>query len=129
MCPNGQRLTLMYESQGKTASGYPIRLRHYRSPDCSSCPLREQCTKAVGNREIRMSIAFHWATQKAKAHLLSPEGKELSTCRMTEVPERFYDFISSSANLMTERHVYISEREVNKVWNLLCSQLCWAQSG
>ena len=89
VCPNGQHLTFQYESRSKTAGGYPIRLRHYRSPDCSGCPFREQCTKAAGNREIRVSMAFHRAKQKVKEHLLSPEGKALSTRRMTEVESVF----------------------------------------
>lgn len=76
VCPNGQHLTFTYESKSKTASDYPIRLRHYRSPGCSGCPFREQCTKAAGNREIRVSMPFYRAKEKAKAQLQSEEGKQ-----------------------------------------------------
>lgn len=89
LCPNGHRLTLEYESNSKTASGYATRLRHYRSPNCEGCPLREQCTKAAGNREIRVSMPFYRAKQRAREHLLSDQGKELSTRRMTEVESVF----------------------------------------
>jgi len=89
VCPNGQHLTFQYESKGKTASGYPTRLRHYRSPNCSECPLREKCTTRAGNREIRVNLPFYWAKQKAKEQLLSEEGKQLSVRRMIEVESVF----------------------------------------
>lgn len=89
VCPNGQHLTFQYESKGRTASGYPTRLRHYLSPDCGGCPFKEQCTKAAGNREIRVSMPFHLAKQKARALLLSEEGRQLSVRRMTEVESVF----------------------------------------
>jgi hypothetical protein len=89
VCPNGQRLTFQYESRGKTASGYPTQLRHYRSPDCGGCPLRNQCTTAAGNREIRVSLPFYRAKQKAKEQLLSEAGRQLSVRRMTEVESVF----------------------------------------
>lgn len=89
ICPNGQHLVFAYEGKSKTAGGHLIRQRHYRSPDCSGCPFREQCTKAPGNREIQVSMAFHQAKQRARALLHSEEGKQLSTRRMTEVESVF----------------------------------------
>lgn len=89
LCPNGQRLTFRYESAKETESGYTIRVRHYRSPDCGGCPFKEQCTKAAGNREIRVSIPYLRFKQQAKDLLQSQEGKELSVKRMTEVESVF----------------------------------------
>lgn len=89
VCPNGQHLAFQYESKGKAATGYPVQLRHYRSPDCGGCPFRDQCTTAAGNRELRVSMTFHRARQKAKEQLLSEEGRQLSVRRMTEVESVF----------------------------------------
>jgi transposase len=89
VCLNGQRLTFHRESKGKTDSGYTTQLRYYRSPDCSGCPFKEQCTKATGNREIRVSMPYLRFKQKAKEHLLSEEGRQLSVRRMTEVESVF----------------------------------------
>jgi transposase len=89
ICPNGQRLTFHRERNGKTSSGYTTRLRYYRSPDCDGCPFKEQCTQAVGNREIRVSMPYLRFKQQAKAHLLSEDGRQLSVRRMTEVESVF----------------------------------------
>jgi len=78
-----------YESKGKTDSGYRTQLRHYRSLNCEGCPLRSQCTKAKGNREIRVSLPFLRAKQKVRTLLLSEEGKQLAIRRMTEVESVF----------------------------------------
>lgn len=89
LCPNGQRLTFRYESAKETESGYTIRVRHYRSPDCGGCPFKEQCTKAAGNREIRVSIPYLHLKQQAKDLLQSEGGRALSVQRMTEVESVF----------------------------------------
>ncbi len=89
VCSNGRRLLFQYESRAKTDSGYPIRLRYYRSEDCGGCPFREQCTRTAGNRVIRVSMPFQRAKQKAREHLLSEEGAQLSAQRMTEVESVF----------------------------------------
>jgi len=89
VCPNGQRLVFQYESRGKTAGGYRTQLRYYRSLSCAGCPLRKQCTKADGDRMVHVSLPFLRAKQKARDLLLSEEGKELTTRRMTEVESVF----------------------------------------
>jgi len=89
VCPNGQRLVFQYESKGKTAGSYRPQLRHYHSLSCEGCPLRIQCTKAKGNRVICVSLPFLRAKQKVRALLLSEEGKQLATRRMTEVESVF----------------------------------------
>jgi len=42
-------------SKEKTESGYQIEYCHYRSAGCENCPLKPQCTKAQGDREIKVS--------------------------------------------------------------------------
>ncbi|MGG0174490.1 transposase, partial [Paenibacillus dokdonensis] len=51
-CVAGRKLCFRYESKEETESGYEIRKRHYRSKSCESCPLKDACTKAKGDREI-----------------------------------------------------------------------------
>lgn len=95
LCPNGQRLTFRYESTRETESGYTIRVRHYRSPDCSGCPFKEQCTKAAGYREIRVSIPYLHFKQQAKDLLQSEQGRQLSVKRMTE-PESVFGQVKNN---------------------------------
>ena len=89
ICPNGQRLTFQRESADKTDSGFTTRIRYYRSPDCGGCPFKAQCTKAAGNREIRVSLAYLRFKQQARERLQSEEGRQLSVRRMTEVESVF----------------------------------------
>ncbi|BFH11819.1 IS1182 family transposase [Paenibacillus melissococcoides] len=88
-CPGGQSLVFRYESKQKTESGYEIQLRHYQSQDCSNCPLKAACTKAKGNREIRVSMKYLRYKQQVREKLRSEEGYALSVRRMIE-PESVF---------------------------------------
>ncbi|WP_409179221.1 transposase [Brevibacillus fortis] len=35
-----------------------MRYRHYRSTNCEGCPLKSSCTRAVGNREVKVSLRY-----------------------------------------------------------------------
>jgi hypothetical protein len=58
--------------------------RVYGSEACSACELRPQCTKAKGNRQIRVSFRFRELKARAKANLCSGKGVRLSSRRMVE---------------------------------------------
>ncbi|WP_268626269.1 transposase, partial [Paenibacillus alvei] len=88
-CPGGQSLHFHRESKQKTESGYEILLRHYRSQDCMSCPLKAACSKATGNREIRVSMQYLRYKQCVQEKLRSEEGYALSVRRMIE-PESVF---------------------------------------
>jgi len=89
VCPNGQTLAFRYESKQQTEDGYEVRLRHYRSQDCTGCPFKAQCTKAKGNREIRVSLRYLKYKQQVRETLRSEEGYALSVRRMTETESVF----------------------------------------
>jgi transposase len=89
ICAAGQRLPFHYESKGKTESGYAVRYRHYRSANCEGCPLKAKCTKAAGNREVKVSLQYLRFKQRAKEHLRSDEGRALSVRRMCEIESVF----------------------------------------
>lgn len=88
-CPGEQILRFRYESRQSTESGYEIKSRHYRSEECTSCPLKSQCTKAQGNREIRVSLKYLRQKQQARQLLQSDEGYQLAVQRMIE-PESVF---------------------------------------
>jgi hypothetical protein len=83
-CTAGQTLTFRYESKEKTESGFEIRHRHYRSNSCGECPLKPQCTKAAGNREVKVSLEYLRLKNQAREKLRSDEGYALSVKRMIE---------------------------------------------
>jgi hypothetical protein len=87
----GQKLTFRYESKEKTESGFEIRHRHYRSTSCEECPLKPQCTKAAGNREVKVSLEYLRLKNQAREKLRSDEGYALSVKRMIEPESVFGD--------------------------------------
>jgi len=50
----GQRLTYQNTYHTKTDNGYLGEKRYYEAEDCIGCPLKEQYTKAMGNRRVNL---------------------------------------------------------------------------
>ncbi|MEH7087194.1 IS1182 family transposase, partial [Neobacillus drentensis] len=96
-CPGGRKLTFRYENTQHTESGYEIKLRHYRCQDCTGCPFKSACTKAIGNREIRVSMKYMRQKQQARELLQSEEGYNLSVRRMIE-PESVFGQVKNTRN-------------------------------
>jgi transposase len=94
-CAAGKPLAFRYESKEKTESGYEIRHRHYRSASCEGCPLKPSCTKAAGNREVKVSHTYLKLKRQAREKLRSEEGYALSVRRMVE-PESVFGQIKSN---------------------------------
>ncbi|MFY0544189.1 IS1182 family transposase [Brevibacillus sp. H7] len=95
ICAAGQILTFCYESKEKTESGYEIRHRHYRSLSCEGCPLKPSCTKAKGNREVKVSLPYQRFKQQVREKLRSEEGYQLAVRRMIE-PESVFGQIKNN---------------------------------
>ncbi|WP_339302734.1 IS1182 family transposase [Paenibacillus sp. FSL R5-0519] len=94
-CAAGQTLPFRYESRTMTESGYTIQTRHYRSEDCSQCPLKATCTKAQGDREIAVSLTYMRQKNEMRERLRSEEGYMLSVRRMVE-PESVFGQIKNN---------------------------------
>ncbi|KJD42942.1 IS1182 family transposase [Paenibacillus terrae] len=94
-CAAGKTLRFRYEGQTVTESGYTIRTRHYRSGDCSDCPLKAKCTTAKGNREMAVSLTYMRQKNDMRERLRSEEGYTLSVRRMTE-PESVFGQIKNN---------------------------------
>ncbi|AKG37723.1 transposase [Paenibacillus durus ATCC 35681] len=89
ICRNGRKLGFVRESRSQLDSGYEVKLRVYRSENCEDCPLKSGCTKAKGNREIRVSMTYLRYKEQAREKLRSEEGRTLSARRMAEVESVF----------------------------------------
>ncbi|KOP64664.1 transposase [Bacillus sp. FJAT-18019] len=94
-CAAGQKLTFFRESQERTESGYEIHKRHYRTTSCVDCPLKSSCTKATGNREVQVSLAYYRYKKQIREKLASEEGYNLSVRRMHE-PESVFGQIKNN---------------------------------
>jgi transposase len=89
ICPADKRLKYQYTFYTKSDNGYRAKRRCYESEDCSACPLKEQCTKAKGNRRVHISFQLKAWRQQASQNLTSKEGKKLRSQRGVEVESVF----------------------------------------
>ena len=89
ICPARERLTFQYVSRYTTDNGYVTDRRLYECQACNECPLKAECTRAKGNRKIRISFRLLEYRRQARANLTSAAGQRLRTARSTEVEPVF----------------------------------------
>jgi transposase len=89
ICPAHQRLQYLYTSRYTSDNGYITNRRIYECHTCSQCPLKPECTRAKGNRKIRISFRLLEYRQRARANLTSETGQRLRATRSTEVEPVF----------------------------------------
>ena len=89
LCPDGRRMLYHETSRYRSENGYWKEVRIYACEDCSGCELKTQCTRAKGNRSIRISFALQSLRTKARANLLSEEGMNVRSRRPVEAESVF----------------------------------------
>jgi len=89
ICPAGKRLTYQYSTHPKTDNGFRGERRCYEAEDCTDCPLKEQCTKAKGNRKVYLGLQLKAWRQQASQNLTSEVGRRLRSQRGVEVESVF----------------------------------------
>lgn len=117
LCPADKRLHFQYTSRYTSDNGYHSERHIYECLDCAACPLRSQCTKAKGNRKIRVSFRLLEYRQQARANLTSAEGQRLRAARSTEV-ETVFGHLKHN---MGFRRFHLRRLEkVKTEWGLVC---------
>ncbi len=66
ICAAQQPLTYVESRRRKTDNGYWTELHVYEASNCNSCPLKSECTQAVGNRCITVSLPLRRYREQAK---------------------------------------------------------------
>jgi transposase len=89
VCPDRRRMLYRETSQFRTANDYCKEVRVYECEDCSGCALRAECTRAKGNRRIRVSFSLQELRARARDNLLSEEGVALRSRRPVEAESVF----------------------------------------
>jgi len=77
VCPRGKVLEFTEEQQQTTKSGYVKTLRFYECRDCTTCPVKSDCTQSAGNRRIQHSLELARQQAATRERLLTPEGATL----------------------------------------------------
>lgn len=117
ICPNQQRLRYIFTSKYKTDNGYESERRHYECQSCMECPLKGECTKAKGNRQIQVSFKLIEYRRQARENLTSETGKSLRKLRSVEVETVFGNI---KHNMRFRRFHVRGLEKVNTEWGLVC---------
>lgn len=89
ICPNGRKVTFQSYRNKKNASGLVQSYKVYECEDCSDCPLKGQCTKAKGNRQVQVNMVYEELKSKAKKALECDENAAIYARRKVEVESVF----------------------------------------
>ena len=74
ICPNNKHLIHTDTYTRTTELGYESRVDKYECEDCSDCPLKRECTKAKGNREIEVNHSLNEYKRQVRKLLTSDRG-------------------------------------------------------
>jgi transposase len=116
-CPNGQPLHYQATHLHRSDNDYLSERRVYECADCSHCPLKAKCTKAAGNRQIRVSFRLRAMRAQAKDLLLSEPGTALRKQRSIDV-ETVFGRIKQDWGF--RRFLLRGVEKVKTEWGLLC---------
>lgn len=88
-CHNGKQLRPVGMAHRTSASGYRSKLSIYECEDCSSCPYKQKCTKAQGNRKMQVSKTFVKKRQISYENIMTEKGVLLRVNRSIQVEGAF----------------------------------------
>lgn len=116
-CPAGKKLHFLNTETDRTKTGYEVEYRIYQADDCSSCPLRDQCTRSKGNRTLSVNFRWQELKQLARQNLFSEKGKRLRAKRSVDVESVFGQL---KQNWSFRRFMLRGLTKVNIELGLLC---------
>ncbi len=88
-CPNQRIVTFRRYSKRTDRYGYTRDVKMYECESCEGCPLKADCTKATGNRQVHYNPVYEELKAKEKAKLHSDEGRTLYAKRNIDVESVF----------------------------------------
>lgn len=89
ICNQGRKLPAVKVYKSKTDGGYETELTEYECESCADCPVKSKCTKAAGNRKIKVSKRFLSHREASLANITSPKGMVLRINRSIQAESAF----------------------------------------
>jgi len=133
-CANGKKLKLIRVYNRKSDTGFSYEITRYECESCEGCPLKSDCTKAKGNRQMEVSKAFIEKRQKSLENITSETGVMLRVNRSIQVEgafgvlkeDRQFDrFLTrGKKNVKTEILLLCFGYNVNKLHNKIQGERC-----
>jgi len=126
-CQNGKKLRAVYTGKKQSKSGFESEVTYYECESCEGCPYKKNCTRAKGNRQMRLSKEFLRQREESRARITSPAGVLLRMNRSIQAEGAFgvikqdYGFrqflLRGSKKVMTEMLIVALGYNINKLHN------------
>lgn len=117
LCPENQQLIYVRDVNRKTELGYISKHREYECQSCHTCPVKSECTRAQGNRCIKVSLTLNQYREQARTNLRSDQGRNLSIQRNVDVESVFGQL---KHNWGYRRFLLKGKDKVRTEWGILC---------
>lgn len=116
-CHNGKQLKPVGISHRTSATGYKAEFTIYECEDCKDCPYKAKCTKAKGNRKMKVSKKFIEKRQISYENITSEKGILLRVNRSIQV-EGAFGILKNDYNF--NRFLTRGKNNVKNEFILLC---------
>ena len=73
-CQNGKKLRAVYTGIRKSKTGFESEVTYYECESCEGCPHKKTCTRAKGNRTMRVSKKFIEQRRRSLERITSEKG-------------------------------------------------------
>lgn len=88
-CHNQKQLKYIGNKTRKSKSGYESQVKIYECESCQGCNLKDQCTKAKGNKQLQVAVNFLRLRENSLLNITSPKGIKLRVNRSIQVEGAF----------------------------------------
>lgn len=133
-CQNGKKLKVVGQTTRKSKSEYTSEITIYECESCEGCQYKSKCTKAKGNRQMRISKNFVKHRSKSLTNIITAKGILLRMNRSIQVEGAFgilkedYGFrrflMRGKKNVRVEFLLLAIGYNVNKLHNKIQNNRC-----
>ena len=88
-CQNGKKIRAVYTGKRVSKSGFESEVTYYECENCEACPYKKSCTRAKGNRTMRISKEFLRQRAESLDRITSPTGIMLRMNRSIQAEGAF----------------------------------------
>lgn len=118
ICKNHKKLSRIGTTKVTSESGYISEKTIYECESCAECPYKGNCTKASGNKQLRISKKFFTYRKQSLNNILTDFGKQLRINRSIQAEGAFGVLKQDWA---FRRFLMRGKTNVMTEWTLLCT--------
>ena len=123
-CHAEKPLKPLFMKTQKSKSSYKSEVTVYECEDCSSCPYKEKCTKAKGNKRLYVSRNFIAKRHESYENIMSETGIKYRMNRSIQVEDAFgvlksdYEFqrFLLRRKIRSSVKVHLKKRRYPQIW-------------